>query len=401
MTDPRDPGMGGLEPDGEGFAHLRDPMQRPDDDLLPMRDIPLRSQQPTPPPFDDDPRGTPVKTRRTNVGGKPFSARNPVTIGAIGLVIIVVLVWGAFNAAKLPIIGGGTGYTAYFSEAAGLVPGDPVRVAGVKVGSVSAVKLDGDAHQVKVTFKIKHAFIGDQSQIHIALKTLLGAKYLAIDSEGVNKQKPGTPIPESRTTSPFDVYPAFTQLTSTVDQIDTQQLATAFETLSADFKYTPESVSSTLNGLSRLSNTIASRDTALRTLLSQANSVTTVLADRNQQLTQLITDGGALLDELNTRRDAIHSLLINTTALANQLEGLVADNQKTLGPMLDNLHTVLQVIQNNQDDLDRSLQLFAPYYRVFNNSIGNGRWFDNYICNLGTAGILGVAGLGSTDAGCT
>lgn len=389
--------------DEEGFSHLRDPMQqRPDDDLLPMHDIPLRSQSAPASPAEDDTRSTPVKTRRTTVGGKPFSARNPVTIGAIGLVIIVVLVWSAFNASKLPIIGGGTSYSAYFTESAGLLPGDPVRVAGVKVGTVSSVKLvDGQADKVKVTFKIKHAFIGDQSKVYIALKTLLGAKYLAIDSLGINKQKPGDPIPESRTQPPFDVYPAFTQLTQHIQDINTQQLAQAFETLSSDFTNTPQSVSSVVNGLTRLSTTIASRDAALRTLLAQANSVTTVLADRNQQLTQLISDGGALLDELNARRDAIHSLLLNTTALSNQLEGLVSDNQKTLAPMLDNLHTVLQVLTNNQEDLDRSLQLFAPYYRVFNNSIGNGRWFDNYICNLGTAGILGVAGLGSTDAGCT
>ena len=115
----------------------------------------------------------------------------------------------------------------------------------------------------------------------------------------------------------------------------------------------------------------------------KANGVTGVLADRDQQLQQLLTDGGLLLDELNARRDAIHSLLINTTTLSQQLQGLVADNQKTIGPMLDNLHQVLALLQNNQDSLDRGLQLLAPFYRVFANALGNGRWFDNYICNLG------------------
>ena len=53
--------------------------------------------------------------------GRSFASRNPTTIGAIGLVIIAVLLWAAFNAAKLPIIGGGTQYSAIFSEASGLV----------------------------------------------------------------------------------------------------------------------------------------------------------------------------------------------------------------------------------------------------------------------------------------
>jgi phospholipid/cholesterol/gamma-HCH transport system substrate-binding protein len=342
----------------------------------------------------------PVKTRKSRVGGKPFSRRNPTTIGAIGLVLLLVILWAAFNASKLPIIGGGTTYTALFTEDAGLGPNDDVRIAGVKVGTVSSTALDGN--KVKVTFKIKHAFVGDQSTVDIKLKTLLGAKYLAIDSVGTNKQKPSETIPLQRTHSPFDIYPAFTGLTKTIDKIDTTQLAKSFDVLSQDFSGTPASVKPVLTGLSRLSNTIASRDAKLRLLLQKANGVTGVLASRDTQLQRLLADGGLLLDELNARRDAIHSLLLNTTTLATQLEGLVSDNQKTIGPMLDNLHRVLTLLQNNQDNLDRSLQLMAPFYRVFASALGNGKWFDNYICNLGAAGIAGSigVGLGTQDSGC-
>jgi phospholipid/cholesterol/gamma-HCH transport system substrate-binding protein len=340
----------------------------------------------------------PVKTRRTNVGGKPFSSRNPTAIGAIGLVLIALVLWAAFNAAKLPIIGGGTTYTAYFTEDAGLRPNDDVRVAGVNVGKVQSASLDGA--RVKVKFKVKKAFVGDQSTIAIRLKTLLGAKYLGIESLGTRKQNPKDPIPLSRTSSPFDIYPAFTQLTKTFDQINTDQLAQAFGVLSADFKNTPNEVKPVLSGLSRLSNTIASRDAQLRTLLEKARGVTGVLASRDAQLQQLLNDGGLLLDELNARRDAIHSLLINTTTLSQQLSGLVADNQRTLGPMLDNLGQVLALLQRNQDNLDRSLQLLAPFYRVFANALGNGRWFDNYICNLGVGGITDILLLGNGNGGC-
>jgi len=335
-----------------------------------------------------------IETRRVSVGGKPFSHRNPTTIGAIGLVLIAVLLWAAFNAGSLPIIGGGTTYTAYFSEDANLRVGDVVRVAGVKVGEVSSIGLDGD--KVKVGFKVKHAFIGDQSTVAIGIKTLLGEKYLAIDSEGTTAQDSGTPIPLSRTTAPFDIYPAFTELTKKVDAIDTSKLADAMTTLSNAFSKTPPSVRVALQGLSRLSTTIASRDAALQQLLAKANDVTGVLASRDTQLQQLFNDGGLLLDELNQRRDEIHQLLINTVTLSTQLDGLVQDNQKTLGPLLDQLNGVLTLLEKNATSLDRGLALLAPFYRVFNNTIGNGRWFDNYICNLSLPGILGTVGL---DAG--
>ena len=104
-----------------------------------------------------------MKTRKVSVGGKPFSARNPLPIGAIGLVMIIALLWAAFNASSLPIIGSGTTYTAYFTEDANLRPDDVVLVAGVKVGTVETTDLDGS--RVKVTFKIKNAFIGNESTL--------------------------------------------------------------------------------------------------------------------------------------------------------------------------------------------------------------------------------------------
>jgi phospholipid/cholesterol/gamma-HCH transport system substrate-binding protein len=334
-----------------------------------------------------------VKTRRSNVGGKPFSARNPTPIGAIGLVLILVILWAAFNASKLPIIGGGTTYSAYFTEAAGLRSGDEVRVAGIKVGKVDSVELAGD--QVKVIFRVKNAFVGNESTAAIKIKTLLGAKFLGVDSTGTGKQRPADTIPLSRTTSPFDVYPAFTELTSTIDAIDTTALAKAFDVLSADFENTPGSVKTVVQGLTRLSRTISSRDTQLRTLLAQADQVTSVLASRDGELQKLLNDGGLLLDELNARRDAIHSLLLNTTQLSLQLQGLVTDNQQTIKPLLDNLDSVLSLLQANQDSLDRGLSLLGPFYRVFNNVVGNGRWFDNYIQNLSGLGIAGLLGLGN------
>jgi phospholipid/cholesterol/gamma-HCH transport system substrate-binding protein len=339
---------------------------------------------------------TKIKLRRSRGGGTPFSRRNPVPIGAIGLVLIANLLWGAFNANKLPIIGGGTLYSAAFPESANLQPDNEVRIAGITVGRVSSVKLEGD--HVKVGFRIKNAFVGDQSVVSIQIKTLLGAKYLAIDSTGDRKQDPSREIPEARTKSPYDIYPTLQQLTDDVGTINADQLGKSFETLASALgdSGTPAALKSTLDGLSRLSETVSSRDAALRSLLSAANQVTGVLASRDQQIKQLLDDGGLLLDELNARRDAIHTLLVNTSALAVQIQGLVSDNQASIAPLLAQLGGVLNTLQQNQDSLDRGLQLLAPFYRVFANTVGNGRWFDTYIQNLSITGLIPANLLGGS-----
>ena len=76
----------------------------------------------------------PLRTRKSPRIGRSFSSRNPLPIGAIGLVFLLVLLFAAFNAARLPLIGGGTEYSAYFTESANLKSDDEVRIAGVKVG---------------------------------------------------------------------------------------------------------------------------------------------------------------------------------------------------------------------------------------------------------------------------
>src|ERR671926_1371451 len=133
---------------------------------------------------------------------KPFRDRNPVIIGAISLTVIAALVFLAFNAQSLPLIGGGTVYQAQFSEAAGLKPDDPVRVAGVKVGKVESLALEHGA--VTVEFRVKDAFVGDRSEAAIKIETVLGAKYLALVPQGAAPQNPDRTIPTSRTASPYD-----------------------------------------------------------------------------------------------------------------------------------------------------------------------------------------------------
>ena len=311
--------------------------------------------------------------------------RNPVVTGAIGILVIALGTVSAFYSEELPIVGGGTTYTAQFSEAAGLVSGDEVRVAGVRAGKVTSVGLDGD--KVVVALRVDGTWVGDQTTAAIRVKTLLGRKYLSLDPQGSRPADPSLPIPIGRTVAPYDVIEAFSGLATTVGSIDTTQLATSMRTLSDAFSATPADVRTSLDGLTRLSQTISSRDQQLSKLLSNTDQVTQVLGDRNTEFERLLQDGNLLLGELNNRRSAISQLLTNTMALSTQLRGLVADNQAQLGPTLTQLQGVVDILKTNQSQLDSGL---ATFYRLFANTLGNGRWFDTNITNLLPPGLPNV-----------
>ena len=111
-------------------------------------------------------------------------------------------------------------------------------------------------------------------------------------------------------------------------------------------------------------------------------TVTTTLNDRDQDIVGLMRDSDVLFRALVKRRDSVHRLLVSTTTLSTELTALVRQSSADLQPALSHLQSVVDVLNKNEDNIDNSLRLMAPFYRVFANTLGNGPWFDTYITNM-------------------
>src|SRR5690606_31478060 len=93
-------------------------------------------------------------------------------------------------------------------------------------------------------------------------------------------------------------------------------------------------------------------------------------------------NGDQVFAELISRRQAIHQLLVNATALSEQLQALVKENEKQIGPALDALETALKFLNAREKDLTKTIQNYGPYASILINIIGTGPWFDAYLGNL-------------------
>ena len=311
----------------------------------------------------------------------PFRERNPVLVGAVSLAILAALFLAAMNASRLPLIGGGDVYYAAFGEAGGLRVNDEVRIAGVRVGKVEQIELDGD--HVRVGFRVDSPQeFGPETAAAIKVKTLLGAMYIALDPEGDGQMAEGSEIPVERTSSPYDVVEAFSGLAETTGKIDTDQLAQALTTMADLSRNTPEEFRGALDGVSRLSQTVASRDQQINSLLKNLRTVAGVLDRRDEDIIALMRDADVLARALVARREAVHNLLVATSQMSKELTALVRQSRDDLKPALDHLASVVAVLNKNEDNIDDSLRLMAPFYRVFANTLGNGPWFDTYIQNM-------------------
>lgn len=313
-----------------------------------------------------------------------YSDRSIVRLGAATVVLILVAMVAAFNLQKFPGFRG-TEYHAVLSDASGLHAGNMVQVAGIRVGRVSDLHLEGN--RVLVDFTVDGGVdFGPETSASVQVLNLLGEKYLQLAPAGPGQMTAGTTIPLDRTESGYDIVRVLSDLATTTEQIDTRRLGTALDTLSQTLNGSSGEIRASFDGISRLSRTIASRDAELQTLLHRAKAVSTLLADRRGDLTTLMRQGDLLLQELRARREAIHTLLVNTAELAQQLSGLVKDNQAQLAPALHDVRVVLTLLREKRDEVQRLIGAMGPYAEILGNIVGTGPWFDAYVVNLGGLG---------------
>lgn len=323
---------------------------------------------------------------------KRFSEMNLTLVGTIGTLWTVLVLYLALNVGAIVAAVEGGGYSAAFSEASGLESGDKVRVSGVTVGKVTSVELDGT--HVTVEFTANGIGLGSQTTAAVKTESGLGSKYLDLTPRGSGSMKAGAEIPLDRTQPSYDMTEVLADVTTTTEEIDTDRLATALDSLSNTFADTPKSLRDTLTGVRRLSQSIADRDEALRGVLTHANGVSGVLAERNKDIVAVLTGGNALLEELEVRKETLRQLLIGVRRLTRQLSGLVDDNEDTLRPALTELRRSLKVINAHADDLDASLQLLSGFGRGLMEAVGGGPFFYGYIVNLApTSVVLNMPGL--------
>lgn len=307
--------------------------------------------------------------------------------GFIGVVLIILVIAVGLQPERLLQWATAVRYQALFTEAGGLNVGNDVTVSGIKVGTVSSIELDNGDALVGFTIDGKYA-LGSDTTAHIRTGTLLGERVLALDSAGTGTLDRQQPIPTSRTSSPYSLTDAVSELTDNTANTDTASLNQSLDTLSATLDQIAPQLGPTFDGLSRLSQSLNSRNESLAELLRTAGEVTGILSERSRQVNALILNANDLLAVLNERRYAITSLLANISAVSQQLSGLVADNEAELAPALERLNNVTRMLERNRDNLAKMLPGAAKYYLTQGEIVSNGAYYNALIPNIQPSQLL-------------
>lgn len=327
--------------------------------------------------MSDNTEVTPPKAPR---GQLRFRDRDPVRTGIWGAVGVIVLMGVSLNYDRIPYVNGMRGATAYVADAAGLDTGDEVQVAGMAVGSVRGIDLEGD--RVRVRFDIDtDVALGADTTAQIKTDSILGRRALGVYSDGRGELEDNT-IPLERTSVPYSLTSALGDLSDTVEAMDTDKVDEALTVLAETMEGSSPEVRGAIDGITRLSRSLNERDEAVRELLDKAAGTTDVLGRRSEQINQLMVDGNTLFVQLDMRRRALSELIVNIDELSRQLSGVVQDNEAQLGPALDKLERVTDLLIRNKDDIDLGLRRIIPFSTALSEAVASGPWFNAYVSNL-------------------
>ncbi len=302
--------------------------------------------------------------------------------GVIGTTTLILVVLAALNMNKLPLVGNFDVLHVQFTEAGGLVGGDAVMISGAQVGKVRDVRLQGEYVVADVVLTDGDIELGNRTEARIITMTLLGRAAVELVPRGSGDLEAGETIPADRTSSPYNLTSTLNRLTETSAEIDKQQLAAALQEASSTLAASSPDLGPALDGITALSSAVSSNDDALRSLVDRADRVTGVLAGRDQQIASLLGAGRSLLSELDARQEVVIGLLHSARSLSAELRRTLRDTDDVLGPALDELDGVVDVLNENRANLQASIVGLRGYATGIGEALSSGPWFDIYIQNL-------------------
>ncbi|MGI5127524.1 MCE family protein [Pseudonocardia sp. CA-107938] len=319
---------------------------------------------------------------------------NPLRLGAVGVALVAVLLAAAIALPRVAFLARTNGFTAQFSNAAGLAGDAQVMVAGVPAGRVTAVRLAGD--HVEVDFRLDAGqSLDDRAILAIKLQTVLGRRYLAVQPGGGAPLPGGAVVPVARTSVPYDIGALSRDADASVGGLDTAALKQMMRTLTDVTPDDPQLVGQALDGVTAVSRMLAEREDGLRNLLRGTKAAADMVVAQESDIAALLDDGSLVAQFLADRRDVIHELLVDVNTLTTSVRQFLDDTDGQLDPLLVRLENVAAMLAANEKSLTAMLDTLAPTVRYVANATGNGPWADvsgpafvlpdNVLCVVGLA----------------
>jgi phospholipid/cholesterol/gamma-HCH transport system substrate-binding protein len=278
-------------------------------------------------------------------------------------------------------------YRAQFSDVAGLVEGDEVRIAGVRVGQIVGIGLadQSDRPVAEVEFEVSADVpVPASVEALIRYRNLVGQRYIALtegEGSGGRTLTEGAVIPLAQTTPALDLtvlFGGFQPLLQALTPADTNRLS--FEIIQV-FQGEGGTMESLLAHVASLTDSIADKDAVIGSMIDNLTTVMDTVATRDQQLSSLVVSLQQFVTGLAQDSEAIFDSLQTIDELAAATSGLLEDARPPLAADIRALEDLSRNVADEGHLVERFLQLTPTKLDLTTRTAINGSWFNFFMCS--------------------
>lgn len=271
-------------------------------------------------------------------------------------------------------------YKADFTDVTGLLSGDDVRVAGVKVGSVQSIRIK-DRRIAEVSLAVdKSVPVHTDAHIKVRYRNLVGQRYLAL-SEGTGAPLPaGAVMPLAQTEPALDLTAllnGFKPLFVALEPADVNKLS--FEIIQV-LQGEGGTFSTLLAHTASLTSTLADRDAVIGRVLKNLDLTLSTVAAKDDQLSQLVISLQRLVSGFSADREAILGALGGVDDLVTKTTGYLQDVRPPLVADVRRLDAVAGNLEKGKATIDKELRLLPRKLNAVIRTATYGGWFNFYLC---------------------
>ncbi len=276
------------------------------------------------------------------------------------------------------------GYSAVFTDVSRLRPGETVRVAGIRVGTVDGVSLRDDK-KVVVTFDAdREVALTTGTRAMVRYLNLVGDRYLELaDGPGSTKiLPPGSQIPVDKTAGALDLDLLLGGLKPVIQGLNPQDVNELSQALVQIFQGQGGTLESLLSKTSSFSNALADSSQVVQQMIDNLNTVVGTLAKDGDRFKDTLGHLQRLITELSAERDPIGTAIVQLDKGTASIADLLTNARPPLAAVVDQLNTLAPLLDDGKGHLDYTLQRLPEDYRKLARLGSYGAWYNYYLCGI-------------------
>ncbi|MGU3497990.1 MlaD family protein [Mycobacterium sp. C31M] len=306
------------------------------------------------------------------------------------MVVAVTLTWLVYVTLRRDVAGQTVPYAAVFTDVFGLREGDDVRMAGVRVGRVEKIELDGA--NAKVSFVVQ-----DDQQVlantvaSVTYQNIVGQRYLGLslgNIGGTERLPAGSVIPVDRTDPSFDVgtlLNGYEPLFSVLNPRDADNLTKG---VIASLQGDDASIVALVDQTARLTESFAGQDSELGAVITDLNTVATNLAQHNGDLDHVIAQTRTMVSTFDARRPELVESMGSISRVVQQLSGIADDVYPSVNSLVTRQPGFAEHLVSIEPQLAFAGANLPLLLKGFARITNEGAYANTYACDLNALGFF-------------